>query len=311
MGLVQEVIGKAQEVIGIAVGYIRQAASRLLTTASEKADGLSFEEMSRRLVDGALRALRGEEVSTSGAATNPLTTAKPPLQLAQEMVDSYTFDKETGVSTFTVPAGVTEPDAIQRRCVGNQLRWELNPDREESSSGGSYIVDLNYFSTDSIELKTTEVEKVTHIILDQEFNTEKIIEPVKKNLYRRLGVLNLVVSKDFPSEFKNLVQLTLKQVSGIIDVSHLPEGLQILHIENCESLKSVRIDCDSLVFVNLSGCSNLETVSVTNCKKVVVFNLSGCNKLRQSDLIKLENSFREHKHPNALYLPDFSPKPMG
>jgi hypothetical protein len=36
-----------------------------------------------------------------------------PLYVAQEMVDSYLFDEKTGVSTFTVPAGVTDVGAMQ------------------------------------------------------------------------------------------------------------------------------------------------------------------------------------------------------
>ena len=90
---------KVSQVASLTAGFVSQAASSLVGNAEK----LSLDEISRRL-DGALRALRGEEVSTSGAATTPLTTAKTSLQLAQEMVDSYTFAKETGVSTFTVPA---------------------------------------------------------------------------------------------------------------------------------------------------------------------------------------------------------------
>ena len=52
----------------------------------------------------------GENESTSNAAT---TTEKTPLQLANDMVDSYAFDKKTGVSTFTVPAGVTDVEAMK------------------------------------------------------------------------------------------------------------------------------------------------------------------------------------------------------
>ena len=57
-----------------------------------------------------LSELRGEDVSTSGAVA---TTQKSSLQTAQEMVDSYAFDKNTGVSTFTVPAGVTDVEAMK------------------------------------------------------------------------------------------------------------------------------------------------------------------------------------------------------
>ena len=41
------------------------------------------------------------------------TAPKTSLQIAQEMIDSYVFDKTTGVSTFTVPAGVTDVEAMK------------------------------------------------------------------------------------------------------------------------------------------------------------------------------------------------------
>jgi hypothetical protein len=108
MSAFQVITKKVAEVTTLAAGFLAQAAAGLVN----KAETLSVHEMSRRL-DGALQALRGEEVSTSGAATNPLTTAKHPLQLAEEMVGSYTFDMKTGVSTFTVPAGVTDVQAMK------------------------------------------------------------------------------------------------------------------------------------------------------------------------------------------------------
>ena len=88
-----------------------------------KAEKLSLDEISRRL-DDALRPLRGEKVSTSGAATTSLTTAKTSLQLALEMVESYTFDKKTGVSTFTVPADVTDVEAMKAL---NEYFWKHHP----------------------------------------------------------------------------------------------------------------------------------------------------------------------------------------
>jgi hypothetical protein len=96
---------KATEVIKLAAGLAAQAASSLLG----KAEKLSLDETSRRL-DGALRALRGDKVSTSAGVT---TAQKTSLQIAKEMVKSYAFDKKTGVSTFTVPAGVTDVEAMK------------------------------------------------------------------------------------------------------------------------------------------------------------------------------------------------------
>ena len=104
MSAFQAVTEKVVEVTKLAAGLLAQAAASLVG----KADALSTDEMSRRL-DGALRALRGE-VSTSAGVT---TAQKTSLQIAEEMVESYAFDKKTGVSTFTVPAGVTDVEAMK------------------------------------------------------------------------------------------------------------------------------------------------------------------------------------------------------
>ena len=103
MSSFQVVAEKVAQVASLTTGFVAQAAASLVS----KADALSTDEMSRRL-DGALRALRGEDVSTSAGVT---TAQKTSLQIAEEMVKSYEFDK--GVSTFTVPAGVTDVDAMK------------------------------------------------------------------------------------------------------------------------------------------------------------------------------------------------------
>jgi hypothetical protein len=118
MSSFEVVAAKVADIAKLTAGFVAQAASGLVRNA----ENLSLDEISRRL-DGALRALRGEEVSTSGAATTSLTTAQTSLQIAQEMVDSYTFDKKTGVSTFTVPAGVTDVEAM--RALNKYFRQNL------------------------------------------------------------------------------------------------------------------------------------------------------------------------------------------
>jgi hypothetical protein len=105
MSAFQAVTEKVAEVTKLAAGLLAQAAASLVGQAEK----LSLEEMSRRL-DGALRALRGEDVSTSAGVT---TAQKTSLQIAKDMVESYAFDKKTGVSTFTVPAGVTDVEAMK------------------------------------------------------------------------------------------------------------------------------------------------------------------------------------------------------
>jgi hypothetical protein len=103
MSSFQVVAEKVAQVGSLTAGFVSPAAAGL----GNKAESLSLEEMSGRL-DGALRALRGEDVSTSGA----VTTQKPSLWIAQEMLGSYEFNRKTGVSTFAVPPGVTDVEAM-------------------------------------------------------------------------------------------------------------------------------------------------------------------------------------------------------
>jgi hypothetical protein len=131
MSAFQVITEKVAEVTKLAAGFLAQAAAGLVN----KAETLSVDEISRRL-DGALRALRGEEVSTSGAAT---TTQKTSLQIAQDMVESYKFDKTTGVSTFTVPAGVTDVEAM--KALNEYFRKNL-PNFERDAV---YAGDLDWY----------------------------------------------------------------------------------------------------------------------------------------------------------------------
>jgi hypothetical protein len=71
MSSFEVVAAKVADVAKLTAGFVAQAAAGLVN----KAEALSVDEMSRRL-DGALRALRGEDVSTSGAATTSLPASK-------------------------------------------------------------------------------------------------------------------------------------------------------------------------------------------------------------------------------------------
>jgi hypothetical protein len=113
MSSFQVIEDKVAQAATLLSSYLAQAAGILV----KKAEKLSLEEISRRL-DGALRALRGEDVSTSAGVT---TAQKTSLQIAEDMVKSYAFDKKTGVSIFTVPAGVTDVDAMK---AFNEYYWK-------------------------------------------------------------------------------------------------------------------------------------------------------------------------------------------
>ncbi len=116
----QEVSGKGAEVAEIAAGFVSQAASGLVG----EAESLSSDEMSRRL-GIALRALRGEDVFKSAMTS---------YQTARKMLNSYTFDSKTGVSTFTVPAGVSDVEAMKA----------LNFYYRQGNSYGSDLVHSDY-----------------------------------------------------------------------------------------------------------------------------------------------------------------------
>jgi hypothetical protein len=122
---------KATEVIKLAAGLAAQAAASLLG----KAEKLSLDETFHRL-DGALQALRGDQVSTSAGVT---TAQKTSLQIAQDMVDSYAFDRNTGVSTFTVPVGVTDVEAMKA------LNEYFRKNHSEFKRDAIYAGDLEWF----------------------------------------------------------------------------------------------------------------------------------------------------------------------
>lgn len=80
-----------------------------MAVANKKAESLSSDERSRRL-DGALKALRGEDAPVKG---EPAIAQRTALEVAQEMVSSYKFSRMARVATFTIPAGVADVDAIK------------------------------------------------------------------------------------------------------------------------------------------------------------------------------------------------------
>ena len=80
MSSFQVVAEKVAQVASLTAGFVSQAASSLVGKAEE----LSLDEINRRL-DSALRALGGEDLSTSSAATTSLPASKsaPTMTIAQ------------------------------------------------------------------------------------------------------------------------------------------------------------------------------------------------------------------------------------
>ena len=109
MSTLHTVAGKITELTKIASGFITQAAQSLVASTTKRADSLSVDEMSRRL-DGVLQTLRGEPAPVNG---EPVTVPKNALKVAHEMVSSFKFSRITGVARFTIPAGVTDVDAMK------------------------------------------------------------------------------------------------------------------------------------------------------------------------------------------------------
>ena len=80
-----------------------------------------------------LQALTGTEAA-------PSSKQKTYLQIAREMVGSYAFDEKTGVSTFTVPAGVTDVEAM--KALNGYFRKNL-PSFERGANFESDAVHAN------------------------------------------------------------------------------------------------------------------------------------------------------------------------
>lgn len=49
----------------------------------------------------------------------------PPLVVAEELMDSYVFEEKIGISTFTIPAGVTDTKAME--CMNEYAKLRLWP----------------------------------------------------------------------------------------------------------------------------------------------------------------------------------------
>ena len=107
MTTIQTITEKVQELGRLALNFVSQAASNLLGSASEKAGSLSLEEMNKRL-DGALKALRGENES-SAATVNNLELRK------QAFLDTYSvkvLDGGPHQVSFTIREGKSRMDLI-------------------------------------------------------------------------------------------------------------------------------------------------------------------------------------------------------
>jgi hypothetical protein len=97
-----------------------EAAARLLSNG----ETISLHDLSARL-DRALAALRGTEITVAAASG----VQRTPLEIGEQMVNSFFFDKQGGVSTFIIPAGVNDIQAM--KAVAEYLdRHKLRKDSE-------------------------------------------------------------------------------------------------------------------------------------------------------------------------------------
>ena len=108
MSSLQHLAVTSAEVGRLTANFLSQASGSLISSAHEKAGSLPLEEMTRRL-DVALKVLRGEEPPVTAVSMEVEELA---FSVAEEMLESYEFDKNTGVSTFTTPAGLTDVEVI-------------------------------------------------------------------------------------------------------------------------------------------------------------------------------------------------------
>ena len=105
----------------------------------------------------------------------------------------------------------------------------------------------------------------------------------------------------------SLIYLTVFDNSNLNDISGLKScsSLQGFYAKNCTSLTSVEAlggnvkdndgnykGLDSLKYLQLEGCSNLESVSsIALCDSLVTVFMNGCPKLNKDDVRSLEGIF--------------------
>lgn len=109
MNSLQLEAGRVATIGTLVLGGAAQAAKDLDASVAQHVDALSAEEMARRL-DGALRALRSEWAPVADASAEVKEIL---IAVARSMVDSYSFHNKTEKSTFSIPAGLTEFEAIR------------------------------------------------------------------------------------------------------------------------------------------------------------------------------------------------------
>lgn len=109
MSCLQRLAVTSAEIGRLTANLLSQASRNLISSAHEKAGELPLDEMTRRL-DVALKVLRGEEPPVAAVSMEVEGLA---FSVAEEMLESYEFDKHTGVSTFTTPAGLTDVEVIK------------------------------------------------------------------------------------------------------------------------------------------------------------------------------------------------------
>ncbi|MFO0415959.1 MAG: hypothetical protein ACK5Y6_01605 [Pseudomonadota bacterium] len=118
-----------------AVGEVTKLAESLAADAAagliNQAELLALEQQVHGF-NAALRALQGEKELTSAAVT---TAQKTSLEIGEEIVRSYRFDRETGVSRFTVPAGFTDVEAMT--ALNDYFRMNLPSFKRDAVYAGN------------------------------------------------------------------------------------------------------------------------------------------------------------------------------
>lgn len=96
----------AHEIGRMALELAGHTAGDLIQKATAKTEPLPLAEVEKRL-KAALEALQGPPLALR------IEAKEVALQVADEMVNSYSFDPRSGVSTFTIPAGLSDVNAMR------------------------------------------------------------------------------------------------------------------------------------------------------------------------------------------------------
>ncbi|CAD5327646.1 unnamed protein product [Arabidopsis thaliana] len=163
------------------------------------------------------------------------------------------------------------PNVFEKMCNLRLLKMYCS--KAEEKHGISFPQGLEYLPS---KLRLLHWEYYPLSSLPKSFNTENLVE------------LNLPIAHDYSSLLQSLEKLKKMRLSYSDQLTKIPRlssatNLEHIDLEGCNSLLSLSQSISylkKLVFLNLKGCSKLESIpSMVDLESLEVLNFSGCSKL--------------------------------